>query len=141
MIEIHKAVKKDVEAMCTFDHVAQCDGKRKEFISNAVRAGHCWVALFAHQIVGFVVLEYAFYGNGFISLIYIHSDFRRRGIGSALMRHAEALCRTEKLFTSTNQSNRSMQALLDKLEYARSGIIENLDEAEPELVYFKRLRK
>jgi hypothetical protein len=34
-----------------------------------------------------------------------------------------------------------MQALLDKLEYAHSGIIENLDEADPELVYFKRLRK
>jgi len=49
-------------------------------------------------------------------------------------------CRTPKLFTSTNQSNVPMQGLLATLEFARSGLIENLDDGDPELVYFKRLR-
>lgn len=33
-----------------------------------------------------------------------------------------------------------MQALLAKHGYKRSGIIQNLDEADPELVYVKELR-
>ncbi len=56
------------------------------------------------------------------------------------MPHVEVLCQTDKLFTSTNQSNRPMQKLLEKLGYQPSGYIENLDEGDPELVYFKRLK-
>ena len=52
----------------------------------------------------------------------------------------ESLCRTPKLFTSTNLSNLPMQSLLAKLEYQLSGVIHNLDEGDPEIVYFKRLR-
>ncbi|MEO0538637.1 MAG: GNAT family N-acetyltransferase, partial [Cyanobacteria bacterium P01_A01_bin.123] len=44
-------------------------------------------------------------------------------------------------FTSTNESNLLMQALMAKLRYIPSGIINNLDEGDPELVYFKRLDK
>jgi hypothetical protein len=32
-----------------------------------------------------------------------------------------------------------MQNLCEKLGFARSGIIENLDVGDPEIVYFKRL--
>ena len=55
------------------------------------------------------------------------------------MQHMEQTCTTAKLFTSTNQSNAPMQALLNKLGYRQSGFIENLDEGDPELIYFKRL--
>lgn len=44
---------------------------------------------------------------------------------------------TAKLFTSTNESNVAMQRLCDRLGYVRSGFIENLDERDPEVVYFK----
>jgi hypothetical protein len=33
-----------------------------------------------------------------------------------------------------------MQALMAKLGYAPSGIINNLDEGDPEVFYFKRVR-
>ena len=56
------------------------------------------------------------------------------------MRYIESACPGEKLFTSTNESNAPMQRLCEKLEYVRSGRIENLDEGDPEIVYFKRLR-
>ena len=55
------------------------------------------------------------------------------------MRHMESLCRTPKLFTSTNLSNLRMQSLLAKLDYELSGVIHNLDEGDPEIVYFKRV--
>ena len=88
----------------------------------------------------YAVLNYKFYDNGWIEMLYVHQQFRCQGIGSALIRHLVNECRTPKLFTSTNQSNVPMQRLLAKLEFDRSGIIENLDEGDPELVYFKRLR-
>jgi hypothetical protein len=57
-----------------------------------------------------------------------------------LLRHLESFCETSKLFISTNLSNLPMQSLLAKLVYVLSGVIHNLDEGDPELVYFKRLR-
>jgi predicted GNAT family acetyltransferase len=92
------------------------------------------------NVVAYAVLNYKFYDNGWIEMLYVHPQFRRQGIGSALIRHLINECFTPKLFTSTNQSNVSMQQLLATLEFDRSGFIENLDEGDPELVYFKRLR-
>jgi hypothetical protein len=53
------------------------------------------------------------------------------------MARLESECRTEKLFTSTNLSNLPMQSLLAKRGYKLSGVIDNLDPGDPELVYFK----
>ena len=57
------------------------------------------------------------------------------------MNHLETVCQTEKIFTSTNLSNFPMQALLAKLGYKLSGVIHNLDEDDPELVYCKALHQ
>ena len=73
-------------------------------------------------------------------MLYIRSDYRRNGAGAALVQHIESLCQTPKLFTSINLSNLPMQSLLAKLGYALSGVIHNLDEVYPEIVYFKRFR-
>ena len=35
--------------------------------------------------------------------------------------------------------NAPMQALVEKLGYVKSGWIENLDEGDPDIIYFKRL--
>ena len=91
------------------------------------------------EVIGYGVLNYTFYYNGCIDMLYVHSEHRRRGAGAALLQHMESLCRTPKLFTSTNLSNLRMQSLLAKLGYELSGVIHNLDEGDPEIVYFKRL--
>jgi ribosomal protein S18 acetylase RimI-like enzyme len=88
-------------------------------------------------VVAYAVLDYSFYGNGFISLVYVAESARRSGIGRALMRSLDQRCTTEKLFTSTNESNVPMRRLLESLGYEGSGIIYNLDPGDPELVYFK----
>jgi hypothetical protein len=33
-----------------------------------------------------------------------------------------------------------MQAVYESLGFVRSGFVENLDEGDPEIIYFKRLR-
>ena len=138
MISIRTAVERDIEAICAFDHIAQREEERREFIRREVAAGNCFVAVIDETVIGYSVMNYTFYNNGCIDMLYIHSDYRRRGVGTALLRHLELHCRTPKLFTSTNESNLQMQSLLAKLGYEPSGVIHNLDEGDPELVYFKK---
>ena len=138
MADIRLANQSDAESIISFDHVAQSDPSRKEFIKESINSGLCYVIKYDERIVAYGVLEYSFYGYGFIAMLYVHPEFRRRGLGSELMIHLENTCETEKLFTSTNQSNIPMQALLESIGFVPSGIVENLDEGDPELIYFKR---
>jgi len=140
MVSIRPAAESDIEALCSLDHVARQESGRREFIRREVASGNCFVAVACETVLGYGVLNYTFYDNGRVEMLYVHSEHRRRGAGAALLRHLESLCRTPKLFTSTNLSNLPMQSLLAKAGYALSGVIYNLDEGDPELVYVKRVR-
>ena len=137
MSTIRLAHKTDMHEISAFDQVAQQDQARVVFISEAIGARNCYVSQLDSKIIGYGMLEYSFYSYGFIAMLYVHPNFRRQGIGESLMLHMERECKTEKLFTSTNQSNKPMQVLLKKLGFQPSGIIENLDPGDPELIYFK----
>ena len=125
-----------VEDLAAFE----MDAEREAYLRREVAAEQCWVAVRAGQLAGYVTLVYTFFGNGFVELLFVRPEHRRAGLGSTLMRHCESICRTPKLFTSTNLSNLSMQALLVKLGYTLTGTVHNLDEGDPELFYFKRVR-
>ena len=140
MILIRAANESDVEAVCSLDLIARGAKERREFIQSAVVSGACYVAVAEEEVIGYGVLTYTFYSHGNIEMLYVHSGHRRRGGGQALLQHMGSLCRTSKLFTSTNLSNLPMHALLAKLGYVVSGVIHNLDEGDPEVVYFKRLK-
>ena len=144
---------RDLEAVTELD--AKIMGRRRgEYfgikLKQALSDTGVMVSLAAEigdSVVGFLLAR-VYYGEfgalervASIDTMGVHPDFRRRGTGSELIGRAETICRTEKLFTSTNESNAPMQALLAKLGYLRSGIIENLHEDDPELVYLKRLAK
>jgi N-acetylglutamate synthase-like GNAT family acetyltransferase len=136
---IRLAVENDLDEIFSFEHMAQQSSSRKTFIQNSVANKNCYVANY-ENIVGYVVLEYSFYEMGFVSILYVHEDWQRHGVGTELLKHLESICQTDKLFTSTNLSNLRMQAVLAKLEYKLSGVIHDLDEDDPELVYVKRLQ-
>jgi ribosomal protein S18 acetylase RimI-like enzyme len=138
-MQIRCARQNEIDAIAGVDERAGRDPGRTDFIARSVQSGVAWVAVSGGQIVGYAVLEYSFFSRGFLAMLSVHPEHRRQGVASALVRRIEAVCATDKLFTSTNESNRAMQALLLKLEYVPSGIIENLDEGDPELVYCKRL--
>ncbi len=127
-------------AIVALDHVGASDPARVRFIHHQIQSSALHVAVIDARVVAYAVLNYKCYDNGWIEMLYVDPRLRRRGIGSALIRHLINECRTSKLFTSTNQSNFPMQRLLATLEFDRSGFIENLDDGDPEWVYFKRLR-
>ncbi|HEX7314020.1 MAG TPA: GNAT family N-acetyltransferase [Pyrinomonadaceae bacterium] len=140
MLSIRPAVENDIKALCALDLIARQEEERREFIRREVASGNCFVAVMDETVIGYGVLNYTFYDNGHIDMLYVDAEHRRRGAGAALLRHMETLCRTPKLFTSTNLSNLRMQSLLAKSGYELSGVIHNLDEGDPEIVYLKRLR-
>lgn len=136
---IRLAVENDLDEIFSFEHMAQQSNSRKTFIQNSVANKNCFIASYK-QIVGYAVLEYSFYKMGFVSMLYVHEDWQRHGIGTELLKHLESICQTDRLFTSTNLSNLRMQVLLAKLGYKLSGVIHDLDEDDPELIYVKRLQ-
>jgi len=143
MFSIREAVKGDVESIRSFDRVAHADAERSNFIERSIAEGNCFVIAADNEnsLVAYGVLEYSFYNYGFISMLYVDPNHRRQRYGAALMNHLESMCRTGKIFTSTNLSNVLMQSLLSNLGYKLSGVIHNLDEDDPELVYCKVLRE
>lgn len=138
MYSLRLAKASDVKEICSFDMIAQTDERRSKFILRSVLEGNCFVVT-SEQILGYGVLEYTFYDNGFVSILVVRSASRRRGVGTALLKYFESVCQTAKLFTSTNLSNLPMQSLLLKLEYKLCGVIHELDIGDPELIYVKHL--
>ncbi len=139
-IEIRDARPSDRDAIIAIDHSARVEPGRIPFIDRVLGTATCLVAEREGRVVAFGSLEYTFYDNGFISMLYVAEPARRRGIGRRLMDALAARCATPKLFTSTNESNTPMQALLQSLGYVPSGVIEHLDPGDPEWVYFLDLR-
>jgi ribosomal protein S18 acetylase RimI-like enzyme len=135
---IRLATISDCEAIATADPVKD-DSLRQALLRSHIEGGRCWVAA-DPGVVGFLVLEYTFYGNGFVSLLVVREESRRRGFGRALLKKAVAVCATAKLFTSTNESNNPMRSLLREQGFQDSGVIHNLDEGDPELVFFRHVR-
>jgi len=134
---IRLASESDLPLVLATDHM-RTEPARRDFLRTAIEHHQCWLAEAGGHAVGYVVADESFFGYPFVALLMVAPPFRRGGVATALMKHVEASFSGTKLFTSTNQSNVPMQALLEHLGYVRSGVIENLDEDDPELVYFKR---
>jgi len=128
-----QATPADIENILRIDYL-----RRHEHINKAIIHGECYIAKDGLHIVGFAIMDYSFFGYGFIELLIVNSDHRRRGIGVFMLERLYSLCRTEKLFTSTNESNVPMRGLLAKARFMPCGYIDALDEGDPELFYVKR---
>lgn len=140
-VRVRLAAAEDVQTLCRCDTLSELHAYRKSQIERAVQRQECFVAEVEGVVAGFSVLHHEFFGRGFISLVVVASEFRRRGIALRLLAAAEVACRTSTLFTSTNASNGPAHALLRKAGFARSGVVDNLDPGDPEYIYFKEARK
>lgn len=137
IVEIRLARSSEAELLVGLHDVTQRSTDRQHIIEKAIDGENCFVAVLDTYPVGYGILEYTFYDNGFISMLMVDAAQRRKGVGASLMAEMESACQTPKLFTSTNLSNLPMQSLLVKLGYEPSGVIHNLDPGDPELVYFR----
>ena len=125
MRSIRKAVLEDVGALSDCDREFGFGG-RKEFVERAIRRGGGYILEQEGRVIGVAALQYTFFEHGFISLLYVSAAERRTGAGEMLLQYLLSICQTPKLFSSTNQSNRPMQALFAKAGFLPSGMIHNL---------------
>lgn len=136
MTRIEQASSNDLQSILELASCIVTATKSADVYKRAIDDGECFIARSGDRPVGFVIKNRALFDRDFIAFIAVHPDFRSHGIAVSLMRHVESTM-SGRLFTSTNQSNDAMRRLLEKLGYERCGIIEQIDEGDPELIYCK----
>jgi GNAT superfamily N-acetyltransferase len=139
-VTIRPAVPTDLEHISRMGADTPLDQSRRATIEGAICRGECLVAFDGATPLGFGVMNHEFFGRGFVLLIYVDAAHRRRHIATCLFDEFERRCKTNRIFTSANLSNLAMQALLTARGYALSGIVQDLDPGDPEILYSKRLR-
>lgn len=134
------ATDSDLEDVARVDSVADDDAYRRALVSQAIAQESCWIAGRGDLTEGYLALSRRhFFGRDFVSLVVVEASARRRGLASALFQAAETSAATRQLFTSTNESNRPMRALLETRGYQKAGVVEHLDPGDPEIVFVKYL--
>lgn len=137
-LEIRAAGSEDIPDLIAADPYAQINAGRRAQIAGWVDAGHCFVAERDGRLAGYCVLNREFFDSFFIKLVAVAEAERRTGVGTAMIEHLIGLLPPgEKLWTSTNESNAPMRALLPRLGFIVSGRIDNLDDGDPELVFVR----
>ena len=100
--------------------------------------GRLVVAERSREIVGYAI-HGKFFEYDFVEVLIVRPSDRRTGVATALVAAIEGRSRSGKLFTSTNRSNTAMRQLCEHLGFEPSGVVENLDEGDPEMFFVKRL--
>ncbi|MCA1062665.1 GNAT family N-acetyltransferase (plasmid) [Cytobacillus spongiae] len=127
----------DVDAILKIDMEVIGNNSRYEEIKLAIEEKRCLIAREEDTCNGFLLFNTHFFECTFVSLLIVSPTKRRRGYASSLLKFAETISPTEKIFSSTNQSNVEMQKVFLINGYSESGKIENLDPGDPEIIYFK----
>jgi GNAT superfamily N-acetyltransferase len=136
-VQVRLAATRDRRAIADCDPRVATDLHRRERIDAAIAARHCWVGEYEKAIAGYGVLSTSFFGRDFIELVHVAENMRRLGVGDALFETIERTRHADRLFTSTNESNAAMRALLEKRGFKPSGEIQNLDVNDAELIFVK----
>lgn len=137
MKNVTKAQIEDLDKLVNIDREVIGDDRRRDSIKEAIEAETCIAVTEEDQIVGFLLYDTSFFGCSFISLIIVLSNKRRKGYASLMIEYMVSHSPTKKVFSSTNQSNVNMQNVFIKNGFIQSGKIENLDEEDPEIIYYK----
>ncbi|KOG85648.1 acetyltransferase, partial [Streptomyces varsoviensis] len=111
-LAVRRASESDAEALVRIDSVAASgDAERGASVRRWCRQGLVTMAEDASGPLGYCVVEYTFFEQGFVTMLMVARTSRGRGVGARLLADAAASRATPKLFTSTNVSNQPMQRL------------------------------
>ncbi|MDR0132735.1 GNAT family N-acetyltransferase [Priestia megaterium] len=139
MVQIRRATLNDLENIVFLDSEVIGSKEREVELRKSIEENRCFLGQIEDQIAGFLVYHKYFFGQLFIDLVIVRPTLQRQGIAKALMEYVESVCLTNKIFSSTNKSNKKMQKVFNSLNYVRSGYIDNLDEGDEEIVFFKKI--
>ncbi len=137
MDNVVKANMTDLDDIVHVDSKVIGNTSRRSFIKDSIERGHCIIVQEANHIVGFLTYDTNFFDCSFISLIMVSPSKRRKGYASILLEYMVNHSPTTKVFSSTNCSNVTMQKVFETNGFIQSGKIENLDEGDPEIIFFR----
>lgn len=127
----------DLQSIVQIDSEVIGNTSREVLIENAIKQGRCILVKEKNEAAGFAIYDTNFFECTFISLVIVPPAKRRKGYASQLLNELVRTSPTEKVFSSTNRSNLSMQKVFEANGFVESGIVENLDEGDSEIIYFK----
>lgn len=134
-MQIRTAVPHDMARIRTFEHIGQQDPERFDYIENCIRDKQCWSICLGETVIGYIIINNAFYQRTFLSLLYIDQMHRNQGVGRQALQWVKEQTE-DSFFVSTNLSNAQMIYLLRSEGFIDSGIIYNLDPADPEIIFY-----
>jgi len=127
----------DLDAILALDRLSPVGHTREPLLTARAQAREILIAVLNERVVGYLVLHArAFFGRDFVDLLVVDPRYRRQGIGDELLRQAVKDSSTNRIFTSTNESNTPMVKLLERGGWEFSGRLEGIDEGDPEIVFF-----
>jgi len=114
----------------------QTPWEKTAFINAAVLNDEIAVIDEGSGPIAFVAWNREFFGRPFVWLVAVANHARRQGLAALLFAHVEETCRGSRVYTSTNETNAAMHALLFRQGYVRRGELD-LDPGDPEIFYSK----
>ncbi|MBH0157064.1 GNAT family N-acetyltransferase [Fictibacillus sp. 5RED26] len=136
-MEIQHAKEHHLQKIIELDKKMIGSDHRKEELEHAIKEERCLILYQEDEIAAFLIYHTHFFDCCFISLIMVDPAHQRKGLASSLLTHMSRISPTNKLFSSTNESNESMKKVFIKNNFKKSGFIDNLDEGDPEIVYYR----
>ena len=137
MESLIKSQLSDLDEIVNIDREVIGSDSRRNYIKKAIEEERCLAIKNEYSFVGFLIFDTNFFECSFISLIIIKPTERRKGYATSLMKYFFSISPTKKIFSSTNRSNKRMQEVFKANGFIQSGFVENLDEGDPEIIYFK----
>ncbi|RSD27519.1 GNAT family N-acetyltransferase [Mesobacillus subterraneus] len=137
MASLGMAQLNNLDVLVSIDFEVIGNDSRRESINKAIEEDRCIVVKNGGSIAGFLIFDTQFFEQSFIGLIIIRASERRKGFATALIQYFVEISPTSKIFSSTNQSNKPIHEVFKANGFVESGYIENLDEGDPEIIYFK----
>lgn len=83
-----------------------------------------------------VVFDHRLFWNWCIRLLLVWEKFRKKWYASKMIEYCEKLCTSKRLFISTQQENKGMIHLLDKINYEQCWTISYINEEWWDEIFF-----
>jgi len=111
----------------------------KAFVGAHFRVHRMIVADAGGAVVGLLAWRTDWFGCSFVDLVFVREEFRRRGVAREMFLSVEALSRTPRVFSSTEEDNAASIRMHAALGFRPSGFVDNLPQGKRELLFFKRV--
>lgn len=129
----------DLEPLCHYDAQALRDFRQRDFVASAIEEGRCWVAFLDETLAGYGIFHYQFHDCGVVHRLFVRPEFRRRGIGRAMVDYFSDGCSSPRLQITVPQSALPMLELVRTRGFQLSGVVHECGDEGSALIYIKDL--